>query len=101
MTETAIRANTSEAHRLYQRGVAAARGGQKRIAAGLLTRSVQLDPHNEAAWLWLSGVLDDPHQMAFCLNAVLRLNPANEHAQRGIRWLQDHKLLDESAKPPA
>ncbi len=100
MTETAIRANTSEAHQLYQRGVAAARGGQKRIAAVLLTRSVQLDPRNEAAWLWLSGVVDDPHQIAFCLQAVLRLNPANERAQQGMNWLEKRKLLEHAPSSP-
>lgn len=100
MVETAIRANTPEAEKLFQRGVAAARGGQKRIAAGLLTRSVQLDPQNESAWLWLSGVLDDPHQMAFCLEAVLRLNPANAHAKRGLQMLEERKMLQHAPKPP-
>lgn len=87
MTESAIKANTSEAHHLYLRGVAAARGGQRRVAAGLLTRSVQLDPQSERAWLWLSGVLDDPQQVAFCLHAVLKLNPQNHHAQKGLERL--------------
>lgn len=91
--ETAVKADSSEAQRLYQRGVAAARSGQKRVAAGLLTRSLQLDPHCELAWLWLSGVIDDPHQQAFCLNAVLKLNPANQHAQRGLRLLEERRLL--------
>jgi tetratricopeptide (TPR) repeat protein len=88
-----IQANASEAARFYQRGVAAAKAGQKRIAAGLLTRSVKLDPRNESAWLWLSGVLEDPHQIAFCLNSVLKLNPNNERAHRGLRWLEERKLL--------
>jgi tetratricopeptide (TPR) repeat protein len=96
--ETVIQANIGEAARLYQRGMAAARGGQKRIAAGLLTRSIQLDPHNEGAWLWLSGVLDDPQQIAFCLNSVLKLNPNNERARKGLRWLQEkHQITTTSA----
>lgn len=99
--ESDIRSNTTEATRLYQRGVAAARGGQKRVAAGLLTRSVQLDPNSEGAWLWLSGVLEDPHQIAFCLNAVLKLNPANERARKGLRWLEDRQLLQGAPKPSA
>lgn len=92
-SETAINANVAEAQRLYQRGVAAARGGQKRVAAGLLTRSLRLDPRNEAAWLWLSGVLENPQQIAFCLQSVLRINPANERALKGIRWLEGRGLL--------
>ncbi|NJN65270.1 MAG: hypothetical protein HC884_00440 [Chloroflexaceae bacterium] len=98
-TEKGVRANTAEATRLYQRGVAAARGGQRRVAAGLLTRSVQLDPNNEGAWLWLSGVIDDPHQIAFCLQSVLKLNPANERARQGLRWLEERQLLKGSPQP--
>jgi hypothetical protein len=96
--ESVIQANIGEAARLYQRGRAAARGGQKRMAAGLLTRSIQLDPHNEGAWLWLSGVLEDPHQIAFCLNSVLKLNPNNERARKGLQWLEkNHQLSSASA----
>ncbi len=99
LSETAVKANESEAQRLYQRGVAAARAGQRRVAAGLLTRSVRLDPRGEMAWLWLSGVLDDPRQQAFCLNAVLKLNPQNQHALRGLRLLEERGLRAEDARP--
>jgi tetratricopeptide (TPR) repeat protein len=88
MTETAIKSNKAEAERLFQRGVAAARGGQRRVAAGLLSRAVQLDPDHERGWLWLSGVLDDPQQIAFCLRSVLTINPHNERAQQGLAWLE-------------
>jgi hypothetical protein len=98
-SEPAVKANSTEAQQLYQRGVAAARGGQKRVAAGLLTRSLQLDPHCEMAWLWLSGVLEDPRQQAFCLNAALKLNPQNQHAQRGLRLLEERQLLNGEARP--
>lgn len=97
--DTAIKANSGEARQLYLRGVAAARGGQKRLAAGLLTRSLQLDPHCEMGWLWLSGVIDDPAQQAFCLNAALKLNPANPHAQRGLRLLRERELLAAESAP--
>lgn len=99
--ETAVKADESEAQRLCQRGVAAARAGQKRVAAGLLTRSVRLDPRGETAWLWLSGVLDDPQQQAFCLNAVLKVNPQNQHALRGLRLLEERGLLTGDPQPAA
>ena len=98
-TEGTVKANINEAHRLYQRGLAAARGGQKRVATGLLTRSLRLDPHNELAWLWLSGVLEEPRQQAFCLQSVLRINPANQHALRGLQVLEDQKLIEGGAQP--
>ncbi|GAB4433363.1 MAG: hypothetical protein OHK0015_22010 [Chloroflexi bacterium OHK40] len=97
-SEAAVKANSSEAQRLCLRGVAAARAGQKRLAAGLLTRSVQLDPRQEQAWLWLSGVLDDPEQQAFCLNAVLKLNPQSQPAQRGLQLLEERRRLNGAAR---
>ncbi|WP_129626813.1 hypothetical protein [Candidatus Oscillochloris fontis] len=98
-SEPAIKANSSEAHQFYQRGLAAARGGQKRVAEGLLIRAVRLDPQHERAWLWLSAVVEDPQQQAFCLEAVLGINPNNEPAQRGLRTLKEQKLLVGAAKP--
>ncbi len=100
-SDEGVRSNTSEAQHFYQRGVTAARAGQKRVAAGLLTRSVQLDPRNEGAWLWLSGVVDDPNQVAFCLNSVLTLNPNNERARRGLNWLQERNLVQADAAAAA
>ncbi|NOK59544.1 MAG: hypothetical protein GFH27_549285n68 [Chloroflexi bacterium AL-W] len=92
MTETAIKSNQREAVRLYERGVAAARGGQRRLAVVLLSRAVQFDPRHEQAWLWLSGVLDAPDEIAFCLQSVLKINPNNERARQGITWLERRNL---------
>lgn len=99
MSETAIKANQREAAHLYQRGVAAARGGQRRLASTLLRRVVQLDPQHELGWLWLSGTLDDPEQVAFCLRTVLTLNPVNEFAQRGQAQLARQARLAAQVPP--
>lgn len=93
MIKPEIKANEREAAQLFVRGVAAARGGQRRLAAVLLSRVVQLDPQHEMGWLWLSGVLDDPKEIAFCLRSVLAINPHNERAQRGLAWLNSRQLL--------
>lgn len=93
MVGTEIKANQRAAAQLFVRGVAAARGGQRRLAAVLLARVVQLDPQHEMGWLWLSGVLDDPKEIAFCLRSVLAINPQNERARRGLAWLESHQLL--------
>ena len=99
MSESAIKSNEVEAARLYERGVAAARSGQRRIAAGLLARTVQLNPRHELGWLWLSGVLDDPEEIAFCLRSVLTVNPHNERAQQGLAWLEQQGRI--KTQPPA
>ncbi|HJZ45554.1 MAG TPA: hypothetical protein VKE41_00240 [Roseiflexaceae bacterium] len=107
MTESAIKSNQREAARLFERGVAAARGGQRRVAAGLLARAVQLDPRHEMGWLWLSGVLDEPNEIAFCLRSVLAVNPHNDRARQGLAWLEERgKIIPQPAPasvlaPPA
>lgn len=89
---------TQQAEQLYSRGVAAARGGQKTLAASLLRQAVKLNPQHEQAWLWLSGVLDDPQDVAFCLRAVLGINPGNERAQKGLAWIEQ-QTAQQPAKP--
>src|SRR5574342_964788 len=99
MAETGIKSNEIEASRLFQRGVAAARGGQRRVAAVLLGRTVQLNPRHELGWLWLSGVLDDPGEIAFCLRSVLSVNPHNQRARQGLEWLEQRALIPAQAAP--
>ncbi|HEY1017104.1 MAG TPA: hypothetical protein VGE07_30600 [Herpetosiphonaceae bacterium] len=99
MSEASITTYSKEAQRLYERGIAAARGGQRRVAAGLLTKAVQLDPRHEQAWLWLSGVLDEPHDIAFCLHSALKLNPQNAQARKGLEWIAQRNALAKA--PPA
>ncbi|HET9223595.1 MAG TPA: hypothetical protein VFO07_13875 [Roseiflexaceae bacterium] len=99
MAETGIKANEIEASRLFQRGVAAARGGQRRVAAVLLGRAVQLNPRHELGWLWLSGVLDDPNEIAFCLRSVLSVNPHNQRARQGLEWLEQRALVPTQPAP--
>lgn len=100
MSESAIKSNQREAQRLYERGVAAARSGQRRMAAVLLSRAVQLDPRHEHAWLWLSGTMDDPERVAFCLRSVLSINPHNQRAQQGLAWLEQRRLIKDQAAVP-
>ncbi|WP_029214683.1 hypothetical protein [Kallotenue papyrolyticum] len=88
MSASGIKTFARQAEQYYQRGVAAARGGQREMAERLLRQAVRLNPHHEQAWLWLSGVLDDPDDIAFCLRAVLDLDPDNERARQGLAWLE-------------
>src|SRR5262249_11609918 len=102
MTESAIKSNQREAARLFERGVAAASSGQRRGAAGLLARVGQIEPRHEMGWLWLSGVLDEPNEIAFCLRSVLGINPHNERARQGLLWLEERgKLAPQPAQARA
>lgn len=61
--------------------------GDKARAQELLQTAVRLDPRSEEAWMWLSGVFTEPDDMAECLQRVLEINPHNEQAHEGLRWL--------------
>jgi len=73
---------------LLAQGITAARAGDKSTARRLLTQVIQDDPGSEAAWLWLSSVLDTPQGRAHCLRQVLALNPRNQTAQKGLAALE-------------
>jgi hypothetical protein len=73
---------------LLAQGIAAARAGDKSTARQLLTQVIQQDPRSEAAWLWLSSVLDTPQGRTHCLRQVLAINPRNQTAQKGLAALE-------------
>ncbi len=73
---------------LLARAIAAARAGDRSVARQLLTQVIQDDPKSEAAWMWLSSVLDTPQGRAFCLRQVLALNPDNRTALKGLAALE-------------
>jgi tetratricopeptide (TPR) repeat protein len=95
---------------LLEQGISAALTGRRDEARALLTQVVEADDRNEQAWLWLSGLVDEPRDMLTCLENVLHLNPDNVKAQQGLAWLeQRHGLrpssaaavIDESPDQPA
>lgn len=72
---------------LIAEGRAALLAGEKERAQSLLTAAIELDARSEEAWIWLSGAQPTPAEMAACLHQVLRINPANEQALEGLRWI--------------
>lgn len=63
--------------------------GDKAEAQAQLNAALQLNPDSEEAWVWLSGTHSDPAAMAMCLERVLAINPHNEQAQEGLRWIEE------------
>ncbi len=76
-----------EVVRLLQDGVAAAQRGDKAAARDLLSQVVELDPQIEEAWMWLSGVVSEPHEQQICLENVLVINPTNARALKGLEQI--------------
>lgn len=92
--------HAQRAEQLVQNGIAAAREGRHGDAQRSLREAVRLAPDHEHAWLWLSGVEDsDPRKIA-ALNEVLRINPANAAAWRGLELLNQPKSVDLAAFAP-
>lgn len=67
--------------------IAAARSGDRTKAKDKLTRYLRYDQKNEHAWLWMSAVVESDRERIFCLNNVLKLNPNNKTAKRGLALL--------------
>lgn len=83
---------------LLKQGIAALKAGQKAEARRLLERVVQQDKDNETAWLWLSGAVDTDRERIHCLRETLRINPNNQHAQRGLETLESKAPISRPVK---
>ena len=73
---------------LLQRAIQAARAGRKVEARDLLLKIVEVDPRNEIAWMWLSGLVDTLEDRMIACENVLTINPANEKVRAYLTELQ-------------
>jgi tetratricopeptide (TPR) repeat protein len=72
---------------LLDEAIASAKGGDRIKAKDKLTRYLRYDQKNEHAWLWMSSVVESDRERIFCLTNVLKLNPNNKSAKRGLALL--------------
>ncbi|MGD8791661.1 MAG: hypothetical protein PVF47_03845 [Anaerolineae bacterium] len=88
-----------------QRAIQLIKEGDADRARQLLTQTLDEDPGQEVAWLWMTSVVDSDERRAYCLRRVLDLNPTNQLAQDGLAALQADAvaatLAPEPAPPPA
>ncbi len=72
---------TMDAQTLYREGVFAIRD-QKDVTRGrdLLVQSLQIDPGNDMAWLWLTHTITDRDKRLQYVERALAINPQNQHA---------------------
>jgi len=73
---------------LLQAGIQAARQGDKARARQLLRQVTERDPAQELPWLWLAGVAETLSDAQTYLEIALALNPDNQQAREGLRWVQ-------------
>lgn len=77
-----------------QQAITAIKTGDKVAGQQLLVQIVKADPHNEAAWLWMTTVTDDLEKKKGYLNKVLQINPNNEMAKKGLAKLAPSQPLE-------
>ncbi len=80
-------ADKSSVEELVVEGIAALKAGDKSKAFAALTQAIYLQPQNESAWIWLSGVCARDAERKFCMERVLEINPNSEVAQLGLSIL--------------
>jgi tetratricopeptide (TPR) repeat protein len=70
--------------------IAAVRAGDRNRARDLLTRLLKIDSANPDYWLWMSAVVDSERERVYCLQSVLRQDPTNRAALRGLTLFGAH-----------
>ena len=85
---------------MFREALEAILRNQRVRARDLLTRLLRVDKENADYWLWLSSVVESYKERVFCLKSVLRLDPGNEAAQRGLRLMGELSDGDEIVPVP-
>jgi hypothetical protein len=93
-------ADKSDLEVLLRRAIAAVTAGRAEQARQLLSKVIELDPANEKAWLWMSGVVSNEERVA-CLKEVLAVNPHNEYARVGWKALLAEPSATDQETPDA
>ncbi len=72
---------------MFQNAVKALRQGDKTAARFILTRLLENDNKNIKFWLWMTEAVESTNEKIYCLKTVLKLDPANAAAKRGLALL--------------
>jgi len=78
---------------LLKQGIEAAHAGRRREAREFFLHVVDIDPHNELAWMWLTGYVDELDDKIIACENVLTLNPANEKVRVYLNSLRQQKEI--------
>jgi len=79
-----------DAAKLLRQAIQAARSGRELTARDLFLDIVHMEPENEIAWTWLSGLLDPLDDRIAACERILSINPEN----RQIRAYREKLLVE-------
>jgi lipoprotein-anchoring transpeptidase ErfK/SrfK len=88
---------------LMERGMAAARAGQRARARRYFAAVLEIDPSNEGAWFERAAVVDDPQERMAHLARVLALDPNHQRARdalQAVRQVAGDLAVDSPARLP-
>ena len=81
------------------RAIALIRHGQKEQARLILLALLKANPHNEAAWLWLTETAENDDQRMWVLEQCLKRIPQSQIAQKGFDRLRAKQGLAAAVVP--
>lgn len=76
-----------QARVLLERGIQAAKAGQRDQARKLIQQSLRIDQYNDNAWLYLASVTSGKRERLLSLKKALEINPQNEMAIKAVRGM--------------
>ena len=86
-------------YNLFQNAIEAINQGEKERAREILTKLLKIDKKNIEYWLWMSSAVDTVQEQIYCLRNVLRLDPGNKIAKRGLVLLDEREIDVDDVEP--
>ena len=76
---------------LLQQAITAVRAGHELTARDIFLEIVEVDPRNETAWMWLTGLLDELDDCIYACEQVLQINPQNANVNQYLEQLLEQR----------
>jgi tetratricopeptide (TPR) repeat protein len=83
---------------LLQQAMSAVRAGHELTARDIFLEVIEINPRNETAWMWLTGLLDDLDDCIYACQQVLEINPGNVHVSNYLGQLIADKKKKQEAQ---
>ncbi|HPH95696.1 MAG TPA: tetratricopeptide repeat protein [Anaerolineaceae bacterium] len=85
---------------LFDQAMEAIEKRDKSHAREILARLLKDDPTNVACWLWMSTLVETSKEQIYCLQEVLKFDPNNETARRGLISIGGLQADPQKMPPP-
>jgi lipoprotein-anchoring transpeptidase ErfK/SrfK/tetratricopeptide (TPR) repeat protein len=89
-----------QVQRLLDRGITAARQGDRSRARRYLEEALARDPKSEDAWLWLAALSQNTELARVMYERVLAINPSSARAREALRQLERTSSVADATLSP-